>query len=378
MTEPAPSADHVYNVVVVGAGAAGIGVGVALHHAEVPNVLVVDRHGVGASFDRWPAETRFITPSFPTNSIGMLDINSVAIGVSPAFSMKSQHPTGSDYAEHLRNVAELFELPIRPNTDVTRVQKADGLFRLDTNHGTLLAKHVIWAAGEFQYPERHPFPGSELCRHTMTLPSYRVLEGDEFIVIGGYESGIDVAYHLSKWGKTVRVLDEGRPWEACTSDPSVALSTFSEERMVQSHFAEKVELIPDAAVVSVRRDESGYEVKTADGRTMRTDTPPLLATGFSGGHTMVADLFEQRDDGFPLLTERDESTVTPGIFICGPAVRHDARIFCFLYKYRQRFGIVVKAIATSLGVDTHAFEEYYRAWGMFLDDFWYFGEECAC
>ena len=77
-----------YDAVIIGGGAAGIGVGIALNHAGIQNFAVLERHEVGASFAKWPAETRFITPSFPTNSIGMLDLNSIAIGVSPAFSLE--------------------------------------------------------------------------------------------------------------------------------------------------------------------------------------------------------------------------------------------------------------------------------------------------
>ena len=93
-----------YDVVVIGAGAAGVGVSIALRHAGIENFVVLERHSVGASFEGWPAETRFITPSFPTNSIGMLDLNSIAIGVSPAFSLEVEHPTGEEYAAHLRGV----------------------------------------------------------------------------------------------------------------------------------------------------------------------------------------------------------------------------------------------------------------------------------
>ena len=76
--------NDLFDVIIVGAGAAGIGVGIALAHAGVDNFLVIDRGSVGSSFASWPEETRFITPSFPSNSIGMLDLNSIAIGVSPA------------------------------------------------------------------------------------------------------------------------------------------------------------------------------------------------------------------------------------------------------------------------------------------------------
>ena len=115
----------------------------------------------------WPAETRFITPSFPTNSIGMLDLNSVAVGVSPAFSLEVEHPTGEEFASHLRGVAKFFELPIRPQTDVIRVAKVGDDFLIDTAEETLKAAHVIWAAGEFQYPRRKWF------RRKRTLPTHR-------------------------------------------------------------------------------------------------------------------------------------------------------------------------------------------------------------
>ena len=86
-----------YDTVIVGAGAAGVGMAIALMHAGVENYLIIERNSVGSSFAAWPSETRFITPSFPSNSIGMLDLNSVAIGVSPAYNMRIEHPTGQDF-----------------------------------------------------------------------------------------------------------------------------------------------------------------------------------------------------------------------------------------------------------------------------------------
>ncbi|MEO1236276.1 MAG: NAD(P)/FAD-dependent oxidoreductase [Planctomycetota bacterium] len=367
----------IYDVVVVGGGAAGVGVAVALKDAGVENFVVLERHVVGASFDAWPKETRFITPSFPTNSVGMLDLNSIAVGVSPAFSLEVEHPTGRDYARHLRGVAKVFGLPVRERTSVLRVSKVDDAFFVDTEDDTLRAKHVIWAAGDYLYPRLHGFVGSNLCQHTATVGAYQHLEGDEFIVIGGYESGIDAAYHLAYHGKRVRLFDRGCPWKEETSDPSVALSTFSLERMREEEFERHVELFPRTAIESVECVDDRYEVVTSDGRWFHTDVPPLLAGGFEGSHTLVADLFESRSDGFPLLNDHDESTIAPGIFLCGPAVRHGSHVFCFIYKYRQRFAVVAKAIADSLGLPAEQLE-HYRNWGMYLDDLSCCGEECVC
>lgn len=367
----------VYDVVVVGGGAAGVGVAVALRHAGIENFLVVERHTVGTSFILWPDETRFITPSFATNSIGMLDLNSVAIGSSPAHVLGVEHPSGKEYALYLHAVARFFELPIRQQTRVLKVAKSGNLFRIETDHGLVRAKHLIWAAGEFQFPRLNGFHGSELCLHTATIRNYGELDGTDFIVIGGYESGIDAAYNLAQRSERVRVFDKGCPWANESSDPSVALSTYSLQRMREDRFAENVELFPDASVESVTRAGGEYAVTTRDGRRFHTAVPPLLAGGFEGGHPRVGHLFELRDDGFPLLNEHDESTIVPGVFLCGPSVRHDKHVFCFIYKYRQRFAVVAKAVATSLMLPAEHLETY-RDWGMYLDDLSCCGQECQC
>lgn len=366
-----------FDAVVIGGGAAGVGVAIALKDAGLENYVVLERSLVGASFDAWPKQTRFITPSFATNSIGMLDLNSIAIGVSPAYSLEVEHPTGKEYAAHLRMVAAYFNLPVREQTGVLRITKYGDEFLIDTDDDTLRAKHVIWAAGEYQYPRLNAFAGSKLCRHTATIPDYRQLEGDDFVIIGGYESGFDAAYHLAYEDRKSRLIDRGCPWKEQSSDPSASLSTYSIQRMREPWFQEHVELIPDTAIESVACADGVFTVTASDGRVLTTPTQPLLAGGFVGSHRLVKDLFELRDDGFPLLTENDESTITSGMFLCGPGVRHGNHVFCFIYKYRQRFAVVAKAIATSLGLPAEQLEVY-RSWGMYLDDLSCCGEECVC
>ena len=92
--------------------------------------------------------------------------------------------------------------------------------------------------------------------------------------------------------------------------------------------------------------------------------------------SMCATTTNGRSDGLPVLSEQDESTLATGMFLCGPSVRHDQHVFCFIYKFRQRFAVVAKAVATSLGLPADVLEEY-RRWGMYLDDLSCCGQECA-
>ena len=141
---------HEWPCVIVGAGAAGIGIARALQEIDVPAVIL-ERHEIGGSFRRWPREMRFLTPSFPSNSFGTLDLNSIAIGTSPAFTLECEHPTGAQYADYLKSVVEYFHLPVQTGIDVlSMTARSGGGFELETSTGGILAAPVVGAAGEFQ------------------------------------------------------------------------------------------------------------------------------------------------------------------------------------------------------------------------------------
>ena len=114
--------------------------------------------------------------------------------------------------------------------------------------------------------------------------------------------------------------------------PVSALSPFTLERMREDQFVQQVKLFPNTPIESITRVDSMYEVAARQGYRFQTRVPPLLASGFEGSHRLVADLFEPRDDGSLLLSEHDESTIVPGVFLCGPTVRHNNHDFCFIFK----------------------------------------------
>lgn len=367
------------DVVIVGAGAAGIGCGVILKNLGIEHFALVERYEVGASFARWPQEMHFITPSFPSNAFGLLDLNAVALQTSPAYSLRKEHISGQEFALYLQGLVEHFELPVCVGVDVETVQQnGDGNgFVLTTSHGIIQSRFVIWAAGEFQYPRLDSFPGATSCIHNAHVRSWRDLEGDAFVVIGGYESGIDAAVNLVAFGKNVCVLDSSSAWNVDDEDPSVTLSPYTRERLLLAQQSGQLELVGAAHVTSVEHDASSYIVHTEQGIDYEVATPPILATGFTGSLYCIADLFAWNEHGHVVLTDEDESTRASGLFVVGPNIRHNETIFCFIYKFRQRFAVVANALAQRLGINTE-FLDFYRQNGMFLDDLSCCGDECAC
>ena len=391
------------DVTVVGAGAAGIGIGVALSMLDV-NVRILEREEIGASFRRWPDEMRFITPSFPSNSFGLTDLNAVTPDTSPAFTLDCEHPSGDEYADYLESVAEFYELPVETGVAVTGIQpradspaamtaaadggtaiaeSSDEGFMIETTDGPLSTEHVVWAAGHFGNPRADVVDGSEHCRHTSTVDSWQEhVESsptNEFLVIGGYESGIDAAVGLHEAGASVQVVDRGWPWAERHPDPSEVLSPYTLERLDTIAESDRLSVDGGTVVERVSRTEGfRVDVRPADRETppfvestavpnsYTVPTRPLLATGFEPTFGPVEPLFSVTD-GAVELTDRDESTETPGLFLAGPDVVHNGVMFCFIYKFRARFPVVAAEIGNRLGVDTDALEVY-REQNMFLDD----------
>ncbi len=364
-------------VIVVGAGPAGIGVGIVLKKMGVPFVIL-ERDGVGSSFQKWPKEMRFISPSFTGNFFGMPDLNAITPDTSPAYALQTEHPTGQEYARYLNAVAYYNQLPVKSDCEVLSVGKKGDVFHVDTDKGVIESDYVIWAAGEYQYPNDKPFDGGEECMHNSQVGSWKALEGDSFIVIGAYESGIDAAYQLAASGKQVTVLDAGDELAGQESDSSYSLSPFTRDRFAE--YKSNIQVVTNARVKSVEKNDLKYTLHLENGKSITSSNQPILATGFVSSLSLIDSLFAH-EKGYAELTDTDESTKTPGLFLVGPQVRHGGAIFCFIYKYRQRFAVVAEAIADRLGWEKEKIDEVvneYKKMNFYLKDLSCCGDECVC
>ena len=276
-------------------------------------------------------------------------------------------------------MAKHFELPVLTGIDVLSISKnaQHRPFRLVTSRGDVRARFVVWAGGEMQYPRTGGFEGSELCVHYSDVASWDDLANAERHIIGGAESGIDAAVALAAAGQRSVVFDREEPWNQRGSDPSQLLSPFTHARLNPAVDSGRVTLRGGCVVTGVRRNHSGYQLALEDGDVIDCAEKPILATGFVGSASLVRSLFDWHDETFPLLTENDESTVKTGLFLIGPQVRQGNLVFCFIYKFRQRFAVVANQIARCLRVDTEPLE-WYRRESMYLDDLSCCEDECAC
>ncbi|MFD1674023.1 NAD(P)/FAD-dependent oxidoreductase [Alicyclobacillus fodiniaquatilis] len=375
-------ARHTYDVVIVGAGAAGIGMGVIFSQLGVSNFVVLERGTIGASFQKWPQEMRFITPSFPGQGFGALDLNAIVPDTSPGYTLAKEHMSGCEYAEYLEAIARHFAVPVAEHMDVQAIHKKDELFQIQTGAGVIDSRFVVWAAGEFQYPREDAFAGEQYCLHNSQVQTWAELEGEAFLIIGGNESGMDAADHLVQLGKQVTVVTSGKHHleeDDDEVDPSLTLSPFTYQRLEEASASGRLTIKPHLRVTRVEKTGDIYRIHLSDGETWTQLTQPICATGFRGGLSAISDHFDWEQAGEAALNQHDESTKTPGLFVVGPSVKHGNVILCFIYKFRQRFAVVAEEIGKRLGMSVpESVIAYYQRNNMYLDDLSCCEVKCEC
>jgi putative flavoprotein involved in K+ transport len=187
---PAEGTEHV-EVLIIGAGQAGLAVGWHLREQGVRSLLLLNAGTeVGHVWrDRWDS-LRLFTPSEYDGLPGM------------AFPAPAgTYPTKDEVADYLRGYAAEFELPVRPDTRVTRLTKAGDTFVVHTSTGTLTARQVVIATGPFQTPVI-PTLARHLAADVVQVHSAGYRNPDQLpdgpvLVVGAGNSGLQIACELA-------------------------------------------------------------------------------------------------------------------------------------------------------------------------------------
>ncbi|MBP8532511.1 NAD(P)/FAD-dependent oxidoreductase [Streptomyces sp. MK37H] len=189
-------------VVVVGAGQAGVAMSEHLGAHGVPHI-VLERHRIA---ERWRSE-RWDSlvangPAWHDRFPG-LEFSDVDPGVHPdAFASKDQ------IADYFVTYAEKIGAPIRCGVEVTSVRKPPGRpgFRVETSEGSIDARFVVAATGPFQRPVIPPIVPDGAVPVQLHSSGYRnpgQLPEGAVLVVGAGSSGVQIADELRRSGRRV-------------------------------------------------------------------------------------------------------------------------------------------------------------------------------
>jgi putative flavoprotein involved in K+ transport len=182
-------------VLIVGAGQAGVAMSEHLGRAAIPH-LVLER---GRIAERWRS-ARWDSlvangPAWHDRFPGMQ-----FTGDADAFAPKEQ------VADYFVAYARKIAAPIRCGVEVKRVERKSGRsgFRVDTSNGTLEAEYVVAATGAFQVPVIPPLVPETAGIAQLHSASYRSpgqLPDGAVLVVGAGSSGVQIADELARAGR---------------------------------------------------------------------------------------------------------------------------------------------------------------------------------
>lgn len=177
-----PGRDPDIDVVIVGAGPAGIAAGLGLKQAGL-SFRILEREAVGGAIAHYPRHKVVMTERVTMPLYGKFGRSIIS----------------------KEELMELFEaaitrggLSIETGVKVDKVDGADGHFTLQTSKGPVRAKKVVLAVGRAGTPRKLGVPGEELNKVAYRLVDATQYERARVLVVGGGDSALEAAIQIAE------------------------------------------------------------------------------------------------------------------------------------------------------------------------------------
>jgi pyridine nucleotide-disulfide oxidoreductase len=224
--------DERFDVVVIGAGSAGLAASHELATAGVAHI-VLERDRTGQTWrDRWDSFC-LVTPNWTVRL--------------PGGEYDGSDPDGymlkAEVVAHLERYAAKFGSPVREGIEVTALGgDPDGGFLLRTSAGEIRSAVVILATGAYQRPYRPgaadslPLDLVQLDAEAYTNPD--ALASGAVVIVGSGQTGCQLAEEIHEAGRDVFLACGRAPWVPRRLEGRDVLAWLAETRFLETSLAE--------------------------------------------------------------------------------------------------------------------------------------------
>lgn len=210
--------DDVHDVLIVGAGPAGISASLACMEHKLRSVTI-EQGDIGGTVLQYPRHKIVMTAPMVLPMYG---------------KVKLRQTTKEALLELWMDVIGKTGLQIRTNEKMLEVKQEDGCFRVKTSKGEYLTRNIVLAIGRRGTPRKLGVPGEELPKI-----SYRMLEPEQhqnqdLLVVGGGDSAIEAAIALaSQPGNKVILSYRGEAFSRIKPMNSQRLEEMTSKKLIK-------------------------------------------------------------------------------------------------------------------------------------------------
>jgi len=182
-TRPAQSPSGVHDVVIIGAGPAGISASLRAEERKL-NYLTIEQDEIGGTVAKYPRQKLVLTSPVELPLYG---------------KFKRTEIPKEELLELWHRIIFRANLKIRTSEKVEGIRRGDdGIFTVSTSKGQVLSRAVVLGIGRGGTPRKLGIKGEE-----MPKVMYRLLEADHYtnkkiLVVGGGDSAVEAAMGLAQ------------------------------------------------------------------------------------------------------------------------------------------------------------------------------------
>jgi putative flavoprotein involved in K+ transport len=186
------------DVLVIGAGQAGLSMGYYLSRSNLRYLIIGAEQRIGDPWRQRYDSLILFTPRSYSALPGM------SFPGSP-----DDFPDKNETADYLESYAKSFQLSVQLNTRMMRLEQRGNLYYADTSQGMLAAKQVIIATGPFQkpyIPEYSSLLNSDIRQlHSSSYRKPQELPDGDILIVGAGNSGAQIAVELAHTQRQVMI-----------------------------------------------------------------------------------------------------------------------------------------------------------------------------
>lgn len=331
--------EHRYDVVIIGAGPAGLQAGYHFARMGMRYVILERGEAPGTSFGIFPRHRKLISinkvyTGYDDPEVNLRwDWNSLLVDDDDTLLFKDYSkryfPSADDMVRYLGDYARKYDLNIRYGAEVERIER-DGDFTVKTRSGEVFQSKSVLVATGVSKSWTPDIPGIE---HAVNYTDVSTNQDDfinkRVLILGKGNSAFETADHLIDVAATIHV---------CSPNPiKMAWSTHfvGHLRAVNNNFLDTYQLKSqnaalDAQVVGIEKEGDHYKVTFAyahaEGEVEVLYYDSIIAcTGFRFDASIFADECRPqicRMGKFPVQNANWESANVPDLFFAGTIMQN--------------------------------------------------------
>ena len=194
---------------------------------------------------------------------------------------------------------------------VQSAQKKDGLFEVQSDKGTYLAKHIVVATGFYDIPKLLDVPGEDLPKVSHYYKEAHYYTMQDVIIVGASNSAVDAALEIWQKGGRVTMVVRGKHigervkyWVKPNIENRIA------EGSIDAYFESEI----------VRITETDVVIQTPKGNVTLPNDYVIALTGYRPNFEFIESLgvtLSQDGKYYPTYNKETMETNVPSLYLAG-------------------------------------------------------------